>query len=670
MIANMSNQRVDPLHAYLAGGFIAGTKQAIPLIATQFHVTLLAGVAIVSTIRRFRNAEDTSIEATITFPVPVHAALFDLTAAIGERRLKARAQRRDAAREHYENAVDAGHTAILHEEVLRGVHMLSVAHIPPGCEIEVQSTWITTLANIGGRACLRIPLTVGDIYGRTPLADSDDLIHAPSTTTALLTVDCQEGETLLLNGAPFVGREMTVALNRPIDLAVLGWQVRSLHGLGADGRHITLKVEGVPNEDAPVEVAIVADRSGSMAEPLSGEYRRLTKHYALLRGLRALARAAMAHDFFDLWQFNDGLDHAGSSLDCRDQDVEDHAKPDSEQALLSLVNRLGRPEGGTEIGEALEEVMAQSHARDILLITDGKSYAIDVHELARAGRRITVVLLGEDSLEANVGHLAALTGGEIFIASGHNLIAVLKAALQSLRVAFVAPEASRDGREHITTRRSGMQIAVSWQGARDDNEATLERRAIGAIAASLALPLLTEEAATDLAEREGLVTHLTSLVLVDEAGAVQQTLPAARKVALPMPATALYSLGVAADLRQRAKAGSMRASMRSKLRKAPALRPDRAPIAIDWELESRRLAAGDLTQLPANAADSIRRTAAKPVVIALACSLKLDPIMLLIGLLAHAASKHNRSALRVARAIFNGEPSEDALAIGRKLRLV
>jgi hypothetical protein len=57
-------------------------------------------------------------------------------------------------------------------------------------------------------------------------------------------------------------------------------------------------------------------------------------------------------------------------------------------------------------------------------------------------------------------------------------------------------------------------------------------------------------------------------------------------------------------------------------------------------------------------------------VIALARSLKLDPIVLLIGLLAHAASKHNRSAMRVARAIFNGEPSEDALVIGRKLRLV
>jgi hypothetical protein len=38
--------------------------------------------------------------------------------------------------------------------------------------------------------------------------------------------------------------------------------------------------------------------------------------------------------------------------------------------------------------------------------------------LARRGRRISVVLVGEDSLEANVGHLAALTGGDIFVSAG------------------------------------------------------------------------------------------------------------------------------------------------------------------------------------------------------------------------------------------------------------
>ena len=55
---------------------------------------------------------------------------------------------------------------------------------------------------------------------------------------------------------------------------------------------------------------------------------------------------------------------------------------------------------------------------------------------------------------------------------------------------------------------------------------------------SLALPALDDETATQLAESEGLVTHLTSLVLVDEVGAAQEGIPGTRKIALPMPRTA------------------------------------------------------------------------------------------------------------------------------------
>ncbi len=53
----------------------------MPLVATTFDVILDVGLAIVTTTRCFRNAEEASIEATITFPVPVHATLFHLVTA-------------------------------------------------------------------------------------------------------------------------------------------------------------------------------------------------------------------------------------------------------------------------------------------------------------------------------------------------------------------------------------------------------------------------------------------------------------------------------------------------------------------------------------------------------------------------------------------------------------
>jgi hypothetical protein len=76
--------RIDPLHAYIAGGFVAGTPRPVPMVATRFDVLIDGGLAVVTTSRTFRNAESQSIEATITFPVPVHATLFALKARIGD----------------------------------------------------------------------------------------------------------------------------------------------------------------------------------------------------------------------------------------------------------------------------------------------------------------------------------------------------------------------------------------------------------------------------------------------------------------------------------------------------------------------------------------------------------------------------------------------------------
>ena len=113
---------------YLRGD--APERSQIPLVGERMRVLIRSGLALVTREQRFRNREETSIEATITFPMPVHATLCRLSAQIGERLLVAQARARKEARETYERAVDEGKTAILHEELVRGVHMLSVTQYP------------------------------------------------------------------------------------------------------------------------------------------------------------------------------------------------------------------------------------------------------------------------------------------------------------------------------------------------------------------------------------------------------------------------------------------------------------------------------------------------------------------------------------------------------------
>jgi hypothetical protein len=108
-------QRTDPLRVFVESHVARRSGYPIPLVSTDFDVAIEAGLAIVTTKRLFRNAEEESIEATLTFPVPVHATLFDLRAKIGERSLVAKASRKDAARATYEDAIGRGKSAVLHK---------------------------------------------------------------------------------------------------------------------------------------------------------------------------------------------------------------------------------------------------------------------------------------------------------------------------------------------------------------------------------------------------------------------------------------------------------------------------------------------------------------------------------------------------------------------------
>jgi hypothetical protein len=494
-------------------------------------VRILGTLALVTAERRFRNAETQSIEATMTFPVPVHAALVGLSAQIGGRRLVAQTQRKAQARERYEAAIDDGQTAVLHEEALRGIHMISVGHVPPGQTVAVQGLWVMPLAINGDGFVLSIPTTVGDIYGRSPLPDSDDLTHAPVLHEAELEVSCDSGHAALVQGRLIEGRAR-VRLDAPIEIAVTGAAVQTLHGVAADGRAVELTVTPAAGGDNDLDIVLLQDTSSSMEEPASGRSghrgRVATKHDVALRGLMMAAAQLHQSDRIAVWSFNETSRYLGSGI--------------GPSGVDQVLARIEEPDGGTELQPAIDAVLDQHGEADVLVVTDGKSYALDVHAVARRGTRFTVVLVGEDSLAANVGHLAALTGGQIFISSGLDLPEVLQRAIASMRAPRLRQARVPRGLQVSTAEAlaGGMRIAARWSLSRRADPVPYEEvsRAVAAYAGWLALPRLEEEEAAALAEAEGVVCHLTAMVLVDEAGEAQEGLPAQRKVPLMTPRTA------------------------------------------------------------------------------------------------------------------------------------
>jgi len=405
-----------------------GRKWPVPLAATRIDVTIRGGLAIVATERVFRNAEPRSIEATITFPVPVDATLCALSARIDGRTLHAVAQVRNAAREHYEDAVDAGRAAVLHEELLKGVHMLSVGQIRPGAEIAVTATWTAPLSFIDDAPRLRIPTTISDIYGQTPLSPGDDLVAGGAAQLATIAIVCDGGiATILGAGAANHGRH-TVMLDHPIDVAVTGFAPMALRGVAADGREVTLTIEPMARATDPLAVDLLFDRSGSMTERASGHPEMAgTKFEVAKAALLAVAHNQMKPaDRVQLWEFNDNVTRLGEA---------------SGAGIAALVQHMDEPAGGTEVGRAFAAVAANSRTRNVIVITDGLSWALDPRRIK--GLRVTTVLIGENALEAGVGALATITGGQVFVAAGSDAAAAIVAAFDAARAAAPAPNHRR-----------------------------------------------------------------------------------------------------------------------------------------------------------------------------------------------------------------------------------
>lgn len=668
----------DPLTAYVAR--IA--PRPLPLTATTYAIDLKGAFAAVTATRTFRNAETGPIEATLTFPVPVGAVVHHLEARTAGRTLIAKAQLRKAARETYEDALDRGKTAVLHEELLRGIHMLSVGAVAPGAEVEVTMRWSMLATCQQGRTMLRIPTTVGDVYGHSRLPDSDDLAHAPRKEQGTIRVR-SDARRLMVNGAVTDGPEatLTVGLDAPIDIEAGETLIDTVTGRMADGRTVALRIAPATAFDTPVLAAILIDRSGSMNEAVSGEDgAKISKHGAVLLALSEAAHHMRDGDSLALYEFDDACRLVGHA-----------ASPDALRGLLRQASPVG---GGTEIGGAIAQAIAEG-ARDILLITDGKSFALDVQALAKPGARITVVLAGEDSLEANVGHLAALTGGSIFPALGADLGSAIGAAAFALR----QPHSVEAAGTELAVTRSGLTLGAVWSKG-EVAERTVSEQAVAALAASLLLPGLDEEAASELSLGENLVGHLTSLVLVDETSPSVSGLSGQRKIPLPSPrtrqaaagldGTVMYALsGISAAIagpyvpRAQAKAAHAAATSVAvgvaKTAAPPATSaptpPKQAPslaaiaLTIDWQSRPQRLIAGDLAVLPTEAGKVIADAAKTTAVETAARRLGLAPIALVIGLMARSRGDDDRMAARVARAILKSADAKLLDDLARQLRL-
>jgi hypothetical protein len=368
-------------------------------------------------------------------------------------------------------------------------------------------------------------MTAGQIYGTSPLLPSDDLVTAADVKhSAKLRVSLDQGRAVLPDGSILALNEDTeILMDRAVELRLEGACFGKLMGQSADGRLVELNLEPLAGSDAFLDLHVIVDRSGSTGTSVrDGD---ISVSQAMRDGLVEEFAKLGKQDKINLWQFDDQCQDLGSATGA---------------GSVALAQRLQGPAGGTELAGAIKAALAKG-ARDILVLTDGQTWAHMVEDLKGKALRISAILAGPGSLDANIGHLCALTGGQVFYAPGRDVASSLRTAFEGLRVSGepIQGQVNKSGPKTLTCRRGGVKICAEWQKETIALENPEMAQCVGRYAAALALPLMGNVAAEAWARSHTLCTHMTSLVLVDDAGEVSQGFSQMRKV--PMMASTSLS---------------------------------------------------------------------------------------------------------------------------------
>lgn len=138
---------------------------SLPLLATTAEVKIAGIIADVSVRQVYKNDGEKPIEALYVFPGSTRSAIYGMQMQIGNRKILAKIQEKNTARQTYKRAKGEGRSASLLEQKRPNVFQMSVANILPGDTITVELSYTEILEQEGGTYSFVYPTVVGPRYG-------------------------------------------------------------------------------------------------------------------------------------------------------------------------------------------------------------------------------------------------------------------------------------------------------------------------------------------------------------------------------------------------------------------------------------------------------------------------------------------------------------------------
>jgi Ca-activated chloride channel family protein len=375
-----------PFDPRSSGGVLVSTEgRILPLVGASLRAEAGGGIARGVLEQRFRNVYDVPLTVTYSFPLPADGAVSGFAFRIGDRRIVGEIDRREAARERFEEAILEGKSAALLEHDRSSLFTQEVGNIPPGAEVVAEIVVDQRLRWLDEGAWeWRFPTAVAPRYlgaeGRVADAERVTQHVAEGPLAARLTLSLHVRDRLVEGGRPespshalhadelsdvrFVDAN-GVGLDRDV---VVRWRVATDQAAtslevarrGADEARayalLTIVPPRVPTRSVARDVIVLLDTSGSMGGGPLAQARRVVS---------AIVDTLGDADRLEMIEFSSSPRRWTSEPVAATRE----AKQD---ALAWLASR--RASGGTEMRDAIVEALGALRPeaqRQVVLVTDG-----------------------------------------------------------------------------------------------------------------------------------------------------------------------------------------------------------------------------------------------------------------------------------------------------------
>ncbi len=202
--------------------WLAGSEARPALrVGSRIETSIVGVVARTRVLQRFRNPEDTWLDAVYAFPLPEGAAVDTLRVRAGERLIEGEIMERSAARRTFERARDEGRRAALLDQQRANWFRTAISAIEPLGEVEVVIEYQELLDLESDGVHWRLPLAA-------PHRPGGYGPEEPAPEEPAEEIGANDAADAIIDGTPPVGRTAATGVEVSIEIEA-GFPLASAH---------------------------------------------------------------------------------------------------------------------------------------------------------------------------------------------------------------------------------------------------------------------------------------------------------------------------------------------------------------------------------------------------------------------------------------------------------